>query len=162
MPAARRHGLAVLAMGAVLAGVLLTVPGTPLTVGNTDLGLTAIGRLELGYLAVMGMLLLTAYHFLSRRTSALPILLPLILAAIAAGRAFGPGLLVAPPSCCSAILTSVLMIGEQPDWQAGVAGAIYLTLSALGGMALLFGLVLADLQRLSPGGQVTVPSWSPC
>ena len=103
-------------------------------------------------------MLLTAYHFLSRRTSALPILLPLILAAIAAGRTFGPGLLVAASLLqLAAILTSVLMIGEQPDWQAGVAGAIYLTLSALGGMALLFGLVLADLQRLSPGGLVTVP-----
>jgi formate hydrogenlyase subunit 3/multisubunit Na+/H+ antiporter MnhD subunit len=157
VPRRAAHGLALLAMGAVLAGVLLTVPGTPLTVGNTDLGLTAIGRLELGYLAVMGMLLST-YHFLSRRTSALPILLPLIIAAIAAGRAFGPGLLVAASLLqLAAILTSVLMIGEQPDWQAGVAGAIYLTLSALGGMALLFGLVLADLQRLSPGGQVTVP-----
>ena len=44
VPRRAAHGLALLAMGAVLAGVLLTVPGTPLTVGNTDLGLTAIGR----------------------------------------------------------------------------------------------------------------------
>jgi multicomponent Na+:H+ antiporter subunit D len=32
-----------------------------------------------------------------------------------------------------------------------------LILSSLGGVALLFGLVLAELQRLSPGGLVTVP-----
>ena len=152
------HGLALLAMGAVLAGVLLTVPGTPLTVGNTDLGLTRHRAPGAGLPGGAWGCSSPRYHFLSRRTSALPILLPLIVAAIAAGRTFGPGLLVAASLLqLAAILTSVLMIGEQPDWQAGVAGAIYLTLSALGGMALLFGLVLADLQRLSPGGLVTVP-----
>jgi formate hydrogenlyase subunit 3/multisubunit Na+/H+ antiporter MnhD subunit len=157
VPRRAAHGLAVLAMGATLAGVLLTAPGTPLLIGNTALGLTAIGRLELGFLAVIGGLLV-AYHFASGRASALPILLPPILAAIAAGRTFGPGVLVAASFLqLAAILTSLLMIGEQPDWQAGVAGANYLTLSALGGMTLLFGFVLADLQSLSPGGLVTVP-----
>ncbi|HVG96992.1 MAG TPA: proton-conducting transporter membrane subunit [Chloroflexota bacterium] len=156
-PAPAAHGLAALAMAAVLAGVLLTAPATALTIGNTDLDLTAIGRLELGFVAAVGALIV-GYHFLSRRHSALPLLLPLIVAAVAAGRTFGPGLLVAASFLLlAAILTSVLMIGEQPDWQAGVAGAVYLTLSALGGMALLFGFVLADLQRLSPGGLVTVP-----
>ena len=66
------HGLAALAMAAVLAGVLLTAPATALTIGNTDLDLTAIGRLELGFVAAVGALIV-GYHFLSRRHSALPV-----------------------------------------------------------------------------------------
>jgi multicomponent Na+:H+ antiporter subunit D len=151
------HALAGLAMGAVGAGAVLTLPGQPLLVGSTALGLTQIGRLELVFLAALGVLLL-GYHLLSGRRSALPVLLPPLLAATAAGRTFGPSLLVAASFLqLAAILVSLLMIGEQPEWQAGVAGAAYLTLTSLGGMALLFGFVLADLQRLSPGGLVTVP-----
>lgn len=157
VPRRAAHGLAVLAMIATGVGVLLTQPQRPLLVGNTALGLTEIGRLELVFLALLGVLL-TGYHYFSGRVSALPVLLPALLAATAAGRAFGPSLLVAASLLqLAAILASLLMVSEQPDWQAGVAGAVYLTLSALGGMALLFGFVLADLQRISPGGLVTVP-----
>ncbi len=156
-PRRTAHALAILAMIVVAAGVLLTQPQQSLLVGNTALGLTEIGRLELAFLAALGVLL-TGYHYLSGRVSALPVLLPALLASTAAGRTFGPSLLVAASFLqLAAILASLLMVSEQPDWQAGVAGAVYLTLSALGGMALLFGFVLADLQRISPGGLVTVP-----
>jgi len=49
------------------------------------------------------------------------------------------------------------MIVELRDWQSSVAGATYLILSSLGGVALLFGFVLIDVQTLSPGGLVTIP-----
>jgi formate hydrogenlyase subunit 3/multisubunit Na+/H+ antiporter MnhD subunit len=152
-----RHLLAALAMVAIGAGVIVTRPDQPLLIASTPLALTPIGRLELCFLAVVGTLVI-GYHFLAGRTSALPVLLPLVLAATAAGRTFGPGLLIATSFLqLAAILVSVLMIGEQPDWQASVAGAAYLILSSLGGIALLFGFLLADLQRLNPGGLVTIP-----
>ena len=151
------HALAVLAAACVVAGCVIAVPGIPLVIGESALGLEQIGRLELGFLAVYGTAV-TGYHYLSGRASPLPALLPAMLAAVAAGRLFGPQLLVAASFLLiTALLIGLLMIAEQPDWQTGVSGAAFLILTALGGMALLFGFVLADIQRLSPGGLVTVP-----
>src|SRR5207302_7814138 len=113
--------------------------------------------LELGFLACYGALVLV-YHYLAGRDSPLPAILPATVATLAAGRVFGPQLLVAASFLLLAcLLTGLLMIGELPDWPSSVAGATFLILSALGGMALLFGLVLASIQSLSPGGLVTIP-----
>lgn len=151
------HALALLALLSMLAGTIATVPGKTFTAADTALGLTEIGRLELGFLAILGVLLLT-YHYLAGTSSVLPRLLPPLLVVVAIGRLFGSQLLVAAAFLqLAALLVSLIMVSEQEDWQAGVAGATYLVLSALGGMALLFGFVLADLQRISPGGLVTVP-----
>lgn len=151
------HALAAAAMTSVLAGVLAAEPVKTLTIGGAALGLTQIARLELGFLCLLG-LALTSYHYLAGRTSPLPALLPPLIAAVAVSRIFGPQLLVAASFLLFAsLLASLLMISEQQEWQASVAGATYLVLAALGGMALLFGFVLANLQRLSPGGLVTIP-----
>ncbi len=150
------HLLAALATAAVAAGALAARPGVALTIASTPLSLPQIARLELVFIAALSLCLL-AYHYLAGRDSPLPVLLPPVLAAIAAGRLFGGQLLVAASFLqLAALLVSLLMIAEQPDWQASVAGASYLILSALGGTALLFAFVLANLQRLNPGGQVTV------
>ncbi|HEV2125735.1 MAG TPA: hypothetical protein VGW38_23520, partial [Chloroflexota bacterium] len=158
--ALRRRGsylLAALAMLSVFTGMAVTTADVVLPIAGADLSLTQIARLELGFLAIIGLALLV-FHFLSDRSAPLPILLPPLLASIAAGSVFGSDLLVAASFLqLAALVASLLMIGEQPDWQASLAGAMYLVLSALGGMALLFGFVLADLQRLSPGGLVTIP-----
>lgn len=151
------HVLTLLAMAAVFAGAVLLHPGQTLAAGGAALGLTQMGRLELAFLAAVGVLL-TCYHHLSGRTSSLPAVLPPLMAAIAAGCLFGTELLVAASFLqLAALLASLLMIGEQPDWRASLAGAMYLILSALGGMALLFGFVLANLQHISPGGLVGAP-----
>jgi formate hydrogenlyase subunit 3/multisubunit Na+/H+ antiporter MnhD subunit len=151
------HLLAGLATLAVLAGVAAVRAGAPLVIGDTPLALSQIGRLELGFLAGAG-LLLTGYHYLARRSSPLPALLPLLLAAVASSRLFGPQLLVAASFLLFAVLlASLLMISEREDWRASLSGASYLILASLGGMALLFGFILAELQRISPGGLVTVP-----
>lgn len=149
--------LAALAMLAVFTGTVITAPDMALTIAGAALSLTQIARLELGFLAAIGVALLVL-HYLAARSAPLPSLLPPLLAIISAGSVFGSDLLVAASFLqLAALVASVLMIGEQQDWQASLAGAIYLVLSALGGMALLFGFVLADLQRLSPGGLVTIP-----
>ncbi len=152
-----RHLLAALGLLAAVAGTLVTRGAAPLAAGEAVLSLSAIARLELGFVAAMGLVLL-GYHRLAGRSSPLPALLPLLFASVAAGSLFTRDLLVAASFLqLAALIASVLMIGEQPEWGASLAGAIYLVLSALGGMALLFGFVLADVQRISPGGLVTVP-----
>lgn len=149
--------LTALAMVSVAAGAILTTPGTPLVLAGTPLSLSRIGRLELIFLAGLVGLLVLYLAVRAQRFALLPLLPPLV-AAVAAGRAFDAQLLVAAAFVqLAALLASVVMIGERLEWQASVAGAAYLVLSALGGMALLFGLVLADLQRISPGGLVTIP-----
>ena len=156
LPRRQAHGVAGASLLLMLLGVALTAGVAPLAVGETELSLTPIGRLELGYVAVMGLALL-GYHFVSGRTAPLPALLPPLAAAVAAGTLFTRDLLVAASFLqLAALIAALLMIGELPEWGASLAGAIYLVLSALGGMALLFGFVLADLQRLSPGGLVTI------
>jgi multicomponent Na+:H+ antiporter subunit D len=151
------HIVATLAMVAVAAGAIVTTPEESLAIAGADLVLTQIARLQLVFLSAVGAMLV-AFHYLAGRAAPLPAILPVLLAAIGAGLVFGGELLVAASFLqLAALVVSLLMIGEQPDWQASLAGAVYLVLSALGGVALLFGFVLADLQRLSPGGLVTVP-----
>jgi multicomponent Na+:H+ antiporter subunit D len=147
---------AAVALLAAILGTLVTRGAAPLAIGDTELALTPIGRLEVGFVAVMGLALL-AYHALAGRAPPLPALLPPLVASIAAGSLFTRDLLIAASFLqLAALIAALLMIGEQPEWGASLAGAIYLVLSSLGGMALLFGFVLADVQRLSPGGLVTL------
>jgi formate hydrogenlyase subunit 3/multisubunit Na+/H+ antiporter MnhD subunit len=151
------HLAAALAMFAIAGGAALARPDGYLAIGDAQLGLTPLARLELGFLAGVGALL-AAYHWLSGRAALLPALLPPLAACVAAARLAGSNLLVAASFLLlAALLTSLVMIDEQPEWQASPAGAIYLTLTALGSLAVLFGFVLANLQRLSPGGLVTLP-----
>jgi NADH-quinone oxidoreductase subunit N/multicomponent Na+:H+ antiporter subunit D len=157
LPRRPANAIAALSLALMLVAVLITRSAAPLLVGETELTLTPIGRLELGYLIALGLALL-GYHYLAGRTAPLPALLPPLAASVAAGALFTRDLLVAASFLqLAALIAALLMIGELPEWGASVAGAIYLVLSALGGMALLFGFVLADVQRLSPGGLVTLP-----
>ncbi|HXI18079.1 MAG TPA: proton-conducting transporter membrane subunit [Chloroflexota bacterium] len=157
LPRGHAFGVAVASMVSVFLAALVTQTAAPLAIGETQLALTQIGRLQLGFIALIGLALL-AYQYLAGRVSALAALLPPLTASIAAGSLFGRDLLVAASFLqLAALSASLLMSGEQPKWGASLAGAIYVMLSALGGMALLFGFVLADIQRLSPGGLVTLP-----
>jgi formate hydrogenlyase subunit 3/multisubunit Na+/H+ antiporter MnhD subunit len=157
VPARWRHQVAAAGLLAALAGTVVSRGAAPLAAGEATLSLSAIARLELAFVAAMGLALL-AYHRLARRPAPLPALLPPLFASVAAGTLFARDLLVAASFLqLAALIAALVMIGEQPEWGAGLAGAIYLVLSALGGMALLFGFVLADVQRISPGGLVTVP-----
>jgi formate hydrogenlyase subunit 3/multisubunit Na+/H+ antiporter MnhD subunit len=156
LPRRTAHVVAGASLALMLLGALVTIGAAPLVAGETELALTPIGRLELGYLALLGLALL-GYHYLAGRTAPLPALLPVLAASVAAGTLFTNDLLVAASFLqLAALIAALLMIGEEPEWGASLAGAIYLVLSALGGMALLFAFVLADVQRLSPGGLVTI------
>jgi formate hydrogenlyase subunit 3/multisubunit Na+/H+ antiporter MnhD subunit len=155
-PRGPAYALAAGSLLATIAGALVTRGAAPLAIAETELALTPLGRLELLFIAVIGLALL-GYHYVAARPPPLPALLPPLVAAISAGTLFTRDLLVAASFLqLAALIASLLMIGEQPEWGASLAGAIYLVLSALGGMALLFGFVLADVQRLSPGGLVTI------
>ena len=157
LPRRWAYAVASLSLVATILGALTSRGAGPLAIAQTALSLTPIGRIELLFIAVMSLALL-GYHYVAQRLAPLPALLPPLVAAISAGALFVNDLLVAASFLQLAVLiTSLLMIGEQPEWGASVAGAIYLVLSALGGVALLFGFVLADVQRLSPGGIVTIP-----
>ncbi len=157
LPRRWAYGTAALSLVATTVGALISRGAPPLSIAQTELTLTPIGRIELLFVAVMSMALL-GYHYVAARAAPLPALLPPLVAAVSAGALFVGDLLVAASFLQLAVLiASLLMIAEQPEWGASVAGAIYLVLSALGGVALLFGFVLADVQRLSPGGVVTIP-----
>ncbi|MGI8424982.1 MAG: proton-conducting transporter membrane subunit [Chloroflexota bacterium] len=156
LPRRAAHATAGVTLALMLLGAFVTRGAAPLAVGETELTLSSIGRLELGFIALVGLAML-GYHYLAGRMAPLPALLPPLAASIAAGTLFTRDLLVAASFLqLAALIAALLMIGEQPEWGASLAGAIYLVLSALGGMALLFGFVLADVQRLSPGGLVTL------